>query len=242
MQAPVVIQTTPSTLRYAGAKLYHAIVAALANDVTVPIALHLDHGNSFEMAVNAIRDGYTSVMIDGSRLSFEDNIEISKRVVRFASKNGIPVEAELGALGGKEDDLINEDDLLTDPLMVRKFVTRTKISSLAVAIGTAHGIYKSVPELDLSRLKEIRSRVNIPLVLHGASGLSDHDLISCIHEGICKVNFATDLRIAFSDGIKNVLQEDPATFDPKIYGKVASERVKKLVKNRMTVCGCVNRY
>jgi tagatose 1,6-diphosphate aldolase GatY/KbaY len=208
----------------------------------VPIALHLDHGNSFDLIVEVIEDGYTSVMIDGSKLPFEENIELSKRVVKYAKTKNIPVEAELGTVGGKEDDAIDQGDTLTDPSRVNEFVERTNVSSLAIAIGTAHGIYKSTPKLDLSRLQAIRKKVDIPLVLHGASGLSENELISCVSRGICKVNFATDLRIAYSDAVKAVLHENPDVFDPKVYGKVARELVKNLVTKLMEICGCVNKY
>ncbi|WP_312644178.1 tagatose-bisphosphate aldolase subunit GatY [Hydrogenoanaerobacterium sp.] len=242
LRAPVMLQTTPSTVRYAGLELFYASIAALAQKATVPVVVHLDHGDSFDLVVRAIRAGYTSVMIDGSHGSFEENIEVTKRVVQVAAPNEIPVEAELGKIGGKEDDLDGGAGGYTDPSKAKEFTERTGVSSLAVAIGTAHGIYSGVPKLDVERLKKIRKIVKIPLVLHGASGLLDEDVIECIQEGICKVNFATELRIAYSDGVKNMLREKPDTFDPKAYGKAGKERVKELVKNRMAVCGCAGKY
>lgn len=242
LRAPVMLQTTPSTVLYAGLELFYASIAALAQKATVPVVVHLDHGDSFDLVVRAIRAGYTSVMIDGSHGSFEENIEVTKRVVQVAAPNEIPVEAELGKIGGKEDDLDGGAGGYTDPAMAKEFTERTGVSSLAVAIGTAHGIYSGVPKLDVERLKKIRKIVKIPLVLHGASGLLDEDVIECIQEGICKVNFATELRIAYSDGVKNMLREKPDTFDPKAYGKAGKERVKELVKNRMAVCGCAGKY
>lgn len=238
MGAPVMVQTTPSTVKYAGLHLYYANVAALAQKAPVPVALHLDHGSSFELAMQAIRAGYTSIMIDGSHRVFEENIALTRRVVEAAAPNGLPVEAELGKVGGKEDDLDGGSGGYTVPEEAAEFVRRTGVSSLAVAIGTAHGVYKGTPKLDVERLKEIRKLVEIPLVLHGASGLSDESVQECIREGICKVNFATELRIAYSDGVKAVLAENPDVFDPKVYGKAGRERVKELVKNRIAVCGC----
>lgn len=238
MGAPVMVQTTPSTVKYAGLDLYYANVAALAQKAPVPVALHLDHGSSFELAMQAIRAGYTSIMIDGSHRVFEENIALTRRVVEAAAPNGLPVEAELGKVGGKEDDLDGGSGGYTVPEEAAEFVRRTGVSSLAVAIGTAHGVYKGTPKLDVERLKEIRKLVEIPLVLHGASGLSDESVQECIREGICKVNFATELRIAYSDGVKAVLAENPDVFDPKVYGKAGRERVKELVKNRIAVCGC----
>ncbi|MDF2594781.1 MAG: agaY [Clostridia bacterium] len=242
LRAPIMLQTTSSTVRYASLKQFYANVKAIAEQLTVPVALHLDHGDSFELAMQALREGYTSIMIDGSHYDFEKNIEISKKVVEAARPNAIPVEAELGKVGGKEDDLEVKDAGYTDPLEAKEFVERTGITSLAVAIGTAHGFYAGVPKLDIERLKEIKKYVDIPLVLHGASGLSDEDVIECIKEGICKVNFATELRVAFSNGVKSVLKQDPDVYDPKAYLKVARANVKELVKNRIKVCGCQGKY
>lgn len=238
LRAPVMLQTTPSTVKYAGLDMFFANVSAAAKKASVPVTLHLDHGNSFDLAMQALRVGYTSIMIDGSQLSFADNIALTKRVVDAAVPNRIPVEAELGKVGGKEDDLECEQDSNTDPAQAKEFVHKTGISSLAVAIGTAHGFYAGTPKLDKERLSEIREVVEIPLVLHGASGLSDADVVECIQRGICKVNFATELRVAYTNGIKDLLKEKPGTFDPKPLGKAGMERVKELVKNRILVCGC----
>lgn len=238
LEAPVMVQTTPSTVKYGGLALYRANVAVLAQKAKVPVAMHLDHGNSFDLAAQALREGYTSIMIDGSHESFEENIALTQRVVAMCRPNQVPVEAELGKVGGKEDDLNGGAGGYTEPLEAKEFVERTGVSSLAVAIGTAHGVYAGVPKLDVERLKEIRKVVEIPLVLHGASGLTDESVRECIAEGICKVNFATELRIAYSDGIKKVLSEKPEAFDPKVYSKIGREMVKELVKNRMRVCGC----
>ncbi|MFA9378920.1 MAG: tagatose-bisphosphate aldolase subunit GatY [Lachnotalea sp.] len=241
LNAPVMLQTTPSTVKYAGLDLYYASVLSVAKNAKVPVALHLDHGSSFELAMQALRTGYTSIMIDGSHSVFEENIELSKRVVDACAPSDIPVEAELGKVGGKEDDLDGGNGGFTDPLEAKEFVERTGITALAIAIGTAHGLYAGVPKLDLDRLKEIKKVVSIPLVLHGASGLSDKAVQESIRLGICKVNFATELRIAYSDGIKKVLAESPDTFDPKKYGSAGMKNVKHLVMGRMKVCGCDNK-
>lgn len=237
LNAPVILQTTPSTIRYASVEMYHAIVDTLAKKASVPVVMHLDHGDSYALAVAALGAGYTSVMIDGSHESFEDNIALTKSVVEQAHTQSVPVEAELGKVGGKEDDLDGGSGGYTDPAEAREFAERTGISSLAVAIGTAHGIYSGTPVLDVERLREIRKVVSIPLVLHGASGLLDKDIIECVKAGICKVNFATELRIAFSNGIKRVLTETPDVFDPKKYGKVGRDYVVEAVKTRILVCG-----
>ena len=237
LNAPAILQTTPSTVKYAGLDMYYANVAAAAKAASVPIALHLDHGNSFELAMQALRVGYTSIMIDGSKLEFEDNIALSKRVADACAPSGIPVEAELGKVGGKEDDLSCDDPGYTDPDDAVRFVNETGVTSLAVAIGTAHGIYKGEPKLDVERLSDIRKVVSIPLVLHGASGVPDEAVRDCIRRGISKVNFATELRIAFSDGIKEYLKGDPDVFDPKKYGAVGMQKVTELVKAKIRVCG-----
>ena len=242
-RAPVMLQTTPSTVSYAGLDMFYANVRALAERASVPVALHLDHGSSYELAIAAMEAGYSSVMIDGSHESFEDNIAVSRRVVEVASAKDIPVEAELGKVGGKEDDLDGgSGNGYTDPTDAVEFVKATGVSSLAVAIGTAHGVYVGTPVLDVARLAEIRKAleaagVSIPLVLHGASGLTDESVRECIAEGICKVNFATELRQAYSAGVKEVLAKDPDVYDPKKYGKVAMAKVQALVEDRIKVCG-----
>jgi len=240
LRAPVMIQTTPSTVRYASVELYAANVRAAAEAASVPVCLHLDHGSSPELARAAMEAGYTSLMIDGSQKPLEENIAVTKQVVDFAARAGIPVEAELGKVGGKEDDL-EAENAYTDPEDARLFVERTGVGSLAVAIGTAHGVYKGEPKLDVERLKAIRKVVDIPLVLHGASGLSDEAVRECIREGVCKVNFATELRIAFTDAVRSCLTADPGIIDPKVPGKAARAAVQQLVENRMRVCGCDGR-
>ena len=238
MRTPVMLQTTPSTLRYASPSMFAAMVRAEAEAAGVPVCLHLDHGSSFELAMQAMKAGYSSVMIDGSKLEFDQNIEVSRRVADVAKAVGIPVEAELGKVGGKEDDLEAEADTNTDPAQAVEFVERTGVTSLAVAIGTAHGFYVGTPVLDKERLSEIRKVVDIPLVLHGASGLSDEDVSDCVSRGICKVNFATELRKAFTDACRKLAAEDEKAFDPKAFGKVGMAAVTELVMNRMKVLGC----
>lgn len=238
LHAPVMLQTTPSTIKYGTLETYYAIVAAEAKKAAVPVCLHLDHGSSFELAVQALKAGYTSVMIDGSHEDLEGNIAVSKRVADVAKACGIPVEAELGKVGGKEDDLEAEADTNSDPAEAKEFVERTGVTSLAVAIGTAHGFYKGTPVLDKERVSEIRKVVSIPLVLHGASGLNDDEVRECVRRGICKVNFATELRAAYTAAGKKLIEEKPDTFDPKKLGVVGMEAVKQLVMERMKVCGC----
>lgn len=238
LQAPVILQTTPSTVKYAGLPLYFANVSALAKEASVPVAMHLDHGNSFELCESALQAGYTSIMIDGSKLPLEENIALTKRVTELCSASGIPVEGEIGQVGGKEDDVVCENAGYTIPEEAVRFERESGLSSMAVGVGTAHGFYAKEPVLNKELITTLRSMVGVPLVLHGASGISDDEVRDCIRRGICKVNFATELRVAYTKGVRQVLQDDPNVFDPKVYGKAGREQVKELVKNRMMVCGC----
>ena len=230
VNTPVILQTTSTTLKYAAPLTFAGIADSLTRDFDA--AMHLDHGNSLEIVKKCINSGYTSIMYDGSLFDFEENINITKQVVALAEN--IPVEAELGSVGGKEDDHEGVDTY-TDPNQAKEFVKRTGINSLAIAIGTAHGIYKNTPMLDINRLKEIRNIVDIPLVLHGASGLSKEAIRECIKQGISKVNFATELRIAYSNGVKSYLKENPDAFDPKAYGKAGMDEVKKTVLEKLEI-------
>ena len=238
LKAPVMLQTTPSTIKYGTLKTYYAMVSTEALKVQIPVCLHLDHGNSFELAVQAMKEGYTSVMIDGSHESFENNIAVSRKVADVAKAFGIPVEAELGRVGGKEDDLETKKDTNTDPLDAKEFAYETGISSLAVAIGTAHGFYKGMPVLNTERITEIKKVVDVPLVLHGASGLADSDVQDCIRRGICKVNFATELRAAYVNAGKTLIAKKPDVYDPKKLGLAGMEAVKRLVMEKIKICGC----
>lgn len=239
--AGIILQTTPSTVKYASPEMYRAIACAAAQSVSVPVAVHLDHGDSAALAFRCADAGYSSIMIDGSHEDFEGNIAVVKSVVDYCRPLGLPVEAELGRVGGKEDDLVADGDIYTDPARASEFVRRTGITSLAVAIGTAHGIYKGTPVLDVDRLSAIRERLEsdgaaLPLVLHGASGLSDEAVRECVKRGICKVNFATELRQAYTAATRKFLDGDADAFDPKKFGKPAMAAVKEMVKYRIGVC------
>ena len=241
LRSPVIMQTTSSTLKYAGPEYYYANVAAAAKKASVPVAIHLDHGNGFDIVVKCFREGYTSIMIDGSHSVLEENIAITKQVVDICHSGNVPVEAELGKVGGKEADLDGGNGGYTDPQEAVRFVEETGVDFLAVAIGTAHGVYKGVPKLDVDRLSQIREVVSVPLVLHGTSGVPDEAVKECIRRGICKVNYATDLRIAFTEGVKEVLTANPETIDPKKYQAVGREKVKEYVMGRIKVVGSEGR-
>ena len=232
--APVILQTTAGTLKYAPPSAFAGLVSRLARNTRVPIALHLDHGNTYELAETCAREGYTSLMIDGSLLPFNGNVTLTRRVVAMACD--IPVEAELGTVGGKEDGQEAKPQY-TDPDEAVEFVEKTGISSFAVAIGTAHGIYKGIPKLDIDRLIAIRKVVSVPLVLHGTSGVPHDQVRACIEQGICKVNYATELRIAFSDAVKQAIAAKPDNFDPKKYLTAGRDAVKVRVMELIELCG-----
>ena len=239
-RVPVILQTTPTTVEYASTALFSAMARALADSSELPIALHLDHSGKFSLCERAVADGYTSVMIDGSKLPIEENIALAGRVVAMVSAFGSrpTVEAELGRLGGKEDAVETAEgaDIYTDPEQAARFVSETGIDSLAVAIGTAHGFYKGEPKLDFVRLGKIRDAVTVPLVLHGSSGISDADVARTVSLGICKVNFATELRAAYTEAVRELLSRDVSIYDPKKFGEVGRDAVTRLVKHRLRVC------
>ena len=234
MNAPVMLQTTPGTLKYANPETFAGMISRMARDAKVPVALHLDHGSSFTLAEQCVRAGYTSVMIDGSPLPFDENVALTRSVVAMAGD--LPVEAELGKVGGKEDDH-EADAAYTDPKEAARFVRETGVFSFAPAIGTAHGVYKAAPKLDLDRLSAIRAVVEAPLVLHGTSGVPDDQVRECIRRGVCKVNYATELRTVFSDAVKKYLAENPFAYDPKKYGAAGREAVRQRICQLISLLG-----
>ncbi|TES93994.1 MAG: class II fructose-1,6-bisphosphate aldolase [Candidatus Cloacimonadota bacterium] len=262
LNSPVIIEVTEGAIRYMGIKMASNMVKILSEDVTIPVALHLDHGKKWETILKAIESGFTSVMIDASDRPFEENVEMTQRVVEVAHNAGVSVEAELGRLTGLEDDIsvADREAFLVDPEEAENFVTLTGIDFLAPAIGTSHGAFKfkGEPKLDFERLKQVKAKTHIPLVLHGASsvndrllgeakryglelqgarGLSDDILKKAVDEGINKVNTDTDIRIAFTTGIRKVLLQKPSVFDPrKILGQ-ARDFMKETVKERIKVLG-----
>ncbi|OFK23423.1 class II fructose-bisphosphate aldolase [Olsenella sp. HMSC062G07] len=237
--SPVIMQTTPGTVRYAGLANLAAMVRTVAENASVPVALHLDHGDGFDRCMQAIRAGYTSVMIDGSHVPFEDNMALTASVTKVARAIDLPVEAELGKVGGKEDDgpAVEGENPYTDPDQAEEFVRRTQCSSLAVAVGTAHGVYSGTPHVEQGVLKAIRSRVDIPLVLHGTSGVPDEQVAEAIKNGICKVNYATELRQAFMGGFMAYMTANPNAIDPKKPAAPGMERIQAVVESHMDNLG-----
>lgn len=237
--SPVMIQTTPGTLKHAGIPYIAACVKEAAKQYDIPIALHVDHCSSYKTIIQCIQYGYTSVMIDGSMLPYEQNVELVKKVVETAHCAGVAVEAELGRIGGTEDHMTvdEREATFTVPSEAKAFADDTGIDTLAIAIGTAHGVYKGEPRLDFDRLSAIKAIVDVPLVLHGASGVPDNAIKEAVRRGICKINIATELKIPMADAIKECFAKSPGENDPRNYMGAAKEAVKKAVREKIRLCG-----
>lgn len=238
MKSPVILAATPGTVKHAGLEYLMALTEVASKLYSIPVTLHLDHHEDVSAIKKAIDLGVRSVMIDASLYDFETNVKIVKEVTNYAHRYGATVEAELGKLGGQEDDLLvdEKDAMYTNPKQAKEFVERTNIDSLAVAIGTAHGVYEKEPVLDIERLKEIRKIVDIPLVLHGASGVPFVQVRECIKAGISKVNIATELKIPFANGLKSYFKEHPEANDPRKYFQNAIEEMRKVVLEKINMC------
>lgn len=266
VRAPVFIQVSDGARKYAGLENLSNLVRDMASRVSVPVVLHLDHGADYKMVLQALRAGFTSVMIDASHHPFEENVHETKRCVEAAHAVGVSVEAELGRLQGIEDNIVVDakDAFLTDPDEAARFVEATGIDYLAIAIGTSHGAYKGKgrPYIDHARLEQIAARVSLPLVLHGSSGvpqwlkdkmaatgadlgdptgIHDEDIKKAIPNGIAKINIDTDLRLALTAGIREVVVGNPKEFDPrKILGK-GRDYLKQVIKEKFELMGTVGR-
>ena len=260
-KSPAILQITPSVIKYAGLPYISGLVKTAAQLAPVPLAMHLDHGEDFETASKCVDAGFSSVMIDGSFLKFEENVALTKRVVDIAHPKRVSVEAELGKLAGVEERSVAEKEaILTDPETAVEFVEKTGVDTLAVAIGTSHGAYKfkSEAKLDLARLKTISERIGIPLVLHGASsvpqwivekatkygasfggakGVPEDELKKAISLGIAKINIDTDLRLAFTATVREVLANSPKEFDPRKILGPAKDAMKEVAKSKMRLFG-----
>ncbi|NLM11323.1 MAG: class II fructose-1,6-bisphosphate aldolase [Clostridiaceae bacterium] len=268
VNAPLILQVSAGARKYANHTYLMKLIEAATIETDLPIAVHLDHGDSFELCKSCIDGGFTSVMIDASHLPFEENIKLTKQVVDYAHPRGVVVEAELGRLAGVEDDInvSAEDAVYTDPKEVEEFVERTGVDSLAIAIGTSHGAYKFKGEAKLrfDILEEIQRRLpGFPIVLHGASsvipeyvdtinkyggqmpgakGVPEDMLRKAASMAVCKINIDSDLRLAMTATIRKVFAENPAEFDPRKYLGPAREEIKKLVKHKLiNVLGCAGK-
>lgn len=267
VNAPLILQVSAGARKYANHTYLVKLVEAAIEETGLPIALHLDHGDSFELCKSCIDGGFTSVMIDGSHLPYEENIELTKKVVEYAHARGVVVEGELGRLAGVEDDVnvSDEDASYTRPEEVIDFVTRTGVDSLAIAIGTSHGAYKfkpgQKPQLRFDILEEVSKKLpGFPIVLHGASsvipeyveminanggdmpdaiGIPEDMLRQAARSAVCKINIDSDLRLAMTGSIRKYFNENPSHFDPRQYLKPARAAIKDLVKKKIVnVLGC----
>ena len=257
--SPVILQASSGAIKYARIKYLMKMVEAAVEETNIPIAIHLDHGPDFETCKMCIDNGFTSVMIDGSKYSFEENVALTKKVVDYAHERGVVVEAELGQLAGIEDDVnVSEEDAkYTNPDQAKEFVERTGCDSLAIAIGTSHGAYKFKGEarLRMDILKQVKEKIpNTPIVLHGAStvipelvetcnnyggdipgakGVPDEILHEASLSGVSKINVDTDLRLAFTGEIRKALAENPSAFDPRKYLTPAREKITEVVEHKI---------
>ena len=258
-KSPVILQVSAGARKYAKPAYLMALAKAAAEDAGIDFALHLDHGADFEICKACIDNGFTSVMIDGSHFDFDDNVAVTRKVVEYAHAHGVTVEGELGKLAGIEDDVkvSAEDAMYTNPAEVEAFVERTGVDSLAIAIGTSHGAFKfkGEPKLRFDILEEISKRLpEFPIVLHGASSVNQ-EYVKIINENggnlanaqgvpeellrqaasmaVCKINIDSDIRLAFTAGIRQTFVNDPAAFDPRTYLTVSRNNVRELVSHKI---------
>jgi tagatose 1,6-diphosphate aldolase GatY/KbaY len=239
MRSPVILAGTPGTFKHIAFEEIYALCEAYSENFDIPLALHLDHHESLADIRAKVSAGVRSAMIDGSHFQFAENVALVKSVVDYCHRHDCSVEAELGRLGGVEDDMhvSAENAFFTDPQDARSFVELTGVDSLAVAIGTAHGLYTQRPKIDFDRLAEIQQVVDIPLVLHGASDVPDEYVKRAIALGICKVNVATELKIAFAAAVKKWFSDNPDGNDPRYYMRVGMDAMKTVVRHKIEVCG-----
>lgn len=242
-RAPVFIQVSQGAIRYAGLAYAAGLVKIAASLVDVPIILHLDHGTDFDQNVLCLRAGFTSLMYDGSKKPFEENVATTHRVVEIAHIVGIPVEAELGRVLQSTDGVSEEEvrAAMTNPDQAREFIERTGADSLAVAIGSVHAMRQAEAELDIERLKAIRAKVDVPLVLHGSSGVKADSIVEAIEYGICKINVATYLNQAFTQGLREMIEKMPDEPDYRKHLGAARENVKERVREKIRLFRSNNR-
>jgi fructose-bisphosphate aldolase, class II len=259
-KAPIILSTSEGAIKYAGMEMLYNIAKTLAKNSNVPIAFHLDHGRDLNIIKKAINMGYSSVMFDGSHLDFKENVTVTKRLVKLAHKKNVSVEAELGTIGGAEDTIKAKKIIYTNPKLAQEFVQKTNCDFLAIAIGTSHGAYKfkGKSALRLDILKEIKQRINVPLVLHGASavpknlvaqaqkyganltgvhGVSSAQVKQAIKYGINKINTDTDLRLAFDAAVRKVIKTKPKDFDPRHILDPARDLIEKVAVQRIKLFG-----
>ena len=243
-KAPVILQASQGAIKYAGLDSIVAMVKVIAERATIPVALHLDHGTDYYQNIKCLRAGFTSLMYDGSKLPFDENVKMTKKVVEMAHACDIPVEAELGQIGkmGDSDEpgvtLEKVKESMAVPEEALKFVELTEIDFLAAAVGTIHGCRTPFAKLDIPRIEKIRELTGVPLVLHGASGANDEEVRKGIAAGICKINIDTRIRLYFVKKMREVLGKNPEEIDPRKILGPAKEAAKEIIRDRIKVFGC----
>lgn len=241
--SPVILGVSEGAAKYMGGyNVVSMMVKGLLKDleINIPVALHLDHGSSFESCKKAIDSGFTSVMIDASGFNLKENIKITKSVVKYAKRKKVSVEAEIGHIGGSEDGIASEIGYAKLEECLELY-NDTKIDFLAPALGSVHGIYKGEPKIDFDRMKKIRGELDIPLVLHGGTGLSDDIIKKSIKCGICKININTELQIEWSKGIREKLSQDTDVYDPRKIISSGENNIKEAVTNKIKLLGSYNK-
>ncbi len=242
--SPVILMASMGAVKYIGLHQVAGMVKGMAESVDIPVCLHLDHATDYDLIKEAIKCGFTSVMVNASAKSYEDNIADSKMIVDFAKQYGCSVEAELGKVGGKEENIVVEDAsaAFTDPDDVPRFVSETGIDALAVAIGTVHGFYKSEPKLDFPRLQKIVEITDCPLVLHGGSGVPVEDFKKCVQMGMSKINVGTELKATYSNAVRAAVAANPESeFDPRKYVGPVKDACAKVVEGKIDIFGSANK-
>ncbi|MBU0460362.1 MAG: class II fructose-1,6-bisphosphate aldolase [Nanoarchaeota archaeon] len=265
LKAPIIVATSEGAIKYAGMNFLYDLVRTASELSKVPIALHLDHGQDMNIIRQAIKIGYSSVMFDGSHYPFKKNLRLTKKVVKLAHKKNISVEAELGTIGGVEDNIKSKKIIYTDPEKAQEFVNKTGCDFLAIAIGTSHGAYKfrGPAKLNFALLKEIKQKIKVPLVLHGGSevprevvqqaekygaklsgvrGVPDQQIRMAVKYGINKINTDTDLRIAFDAAVRKIIKTKPKDFDPRHILAPARDLITKVAEHRIKVFGSVKKW
>ena len=241
-KSPAILMSTSSVAKFFGVKELVYTFRGLCEDLDVPCALHLDHATDYDLIKKCIESGYTSVMIDASTKPLDENIEITKRVVEIAKKHGVSVEAELGTIAGREDNITAHETEFVDPETVGRFVKETSVDALAIAIGTVHGFYKKEPDLRFDLIEAVCGKTDIPLVMHGGSGLSEADFKKAISCGISKVNVGTELKHAFKTALCEAAEKYSNTnTDPMEFLKPVREACKKIAAEKMAIFGCKGR-
>ena len=243
-KAPVILQASQGAIKYAGLDMIVAIVKVMAEKAKIPVALHLDHGTDYYQNIKCLRAGFSSLMYDGSKLPFNENVEMTKKVVEMAHACDIPVEAELGQIGkmGDSDEpgvaLERVKESMAVPEEAAKFVELTGIDSLAAAVGTIHGCRTPFAKLDIPRIERIRELTGVPLVLHGASGANDEEVRKGINAGICKINIDTRIRMKFTEKMREIIKTNLEEIDPRKILGPAKDAAKEIIRDRMRVFGC----